>query len=245
MPEQGQRCGCRPVRAALLVLAVLMVAGCGRAAREIPATPAEARHDPALTLERFAAAAHDRDVEGLWTLLSAPARTRLGPTLADFRRRAPEIERRVGSFTSADGYATILSEPLGDGVAAAAVARSAAAGREGPHAYAATLRLEGGSWRIELGGSLRLRALLPEPGRTARLPFPQLALEIRARKPIVASALWLDGVAFSAQSGGVNDHWITIWGRPGAPLEPGQHFVVGFAQTASDLAALAWSFDVG
>lgn len=231
-----------------LVLAALILSGCGRSVSQparTEATGPDRRTDPAGTLQLFTAAARDRDVRALWELLSARTRVRLGPTLADFERRAPDIERSVGSFTSGNRYETILSEPLDADFGVAAVARSAGPGPKGPDAFAASLRLERGAWRIELGGSLRLRALLPEPGATVTLSLPQIALEGRSRTTIVAGALWLDGVAFAAESGGVNDHWLTLWGRAGVPLEPGQHFVVGFARTERDIAAFAWSFFVG
>lgn len=232
----------------LLAVAVLAAAGCGGSAstqRQSTATGPAARNDPAATLERFAEAARERNVGALWQLLSLRTRARLGPTLTDFHRRAGGVERLAGGFTIKDGYATILSEPLGGGSAVAAVGRSARRGSSGPDAFATALRFERGAWRVELGGPLRLRPLLPEPGKTIRTSFPQVALEIRSRTPIAEGGLWLDGVAFSAESGGVNNRWVTIWGRTGVPPEPGEHFVVGFARAGHAGAAVAWSFTVG
>jgi hypothetical protein len=225
----------------------MAAAGCGGAVstkRERAKTEPASPNDPATTLERFAEAARGRNTDALWQLLSLRTRAKLGPTLAAFRRRAAAIEGRAGVFRLADGYSPLLSESLGGGAAVAAVARSGHPRLSGHDAYATALRFERGAWRVVLGAPLRLRGLLPEPGKTTANPLPQLALEIRSVTPIAQGGLWLDGVAFSAQSGGVNDRWITIWGRAGVTLAPGEHFVVGFARAGHDSAAVAWSFVV-
>src|SRR5438128_995508 len=122
LPRSGSPAGAFRFAPLLLTAGALLTTGCGGAAA--PRAGQATRESPASTLDHFPEAARDRNADVMWRLLSLRTRARLGPTLADFRRRATGLERLAGAFTTRAGYAAILSEPLGQRVAVAAVARS-------------------------------------------------------------------------------------------------------------------------
>ena len=111
-------------------------------------------------------------------------------------------------------------------------------------AYAVAERLQGGTWLAEIAGPVALTALGPRPRGTAA-PIPQVAFEIKAPKPIVDTALWVDGKPIDTKGGGPSSTYISIYGAPATPLMQGRHVAVAFARAGTNASALAWWFTVG
>src|SRR4051794_9204424 len=144
-------------RAAVATLAVAaLVAGCGGKSKpqsiQPPIKTAPAGPDPRQRgMKAFVAAARRGDAKALWALLSTPGQQRLGPFSRFRSATALELGEGVGSFARST-YKEVVSERVTDrfGVVAIAGFRTAEGTREYA-AYAAALRLERGSWRVELG----------------------------------------------------------------------------------------------
>lgn len=225
-------------RLALALLgATLAASGAAGAGSPRPGTPGQ-------TLVRFVQAADASDAAGMWALLSASTRARLGPTLAGFRSgAAARLAHSVGSFERRS-LRTILSEQLSGSVGVAAVAGGRTArGRKEYAAYGSALRLERGVWKLELGGSLTLRPLDPEPGARKRTVL-QIVSEISAGTRIEDAALWLDGRALPGRASGVSPTDVTVFTTLAAPAGPGRHTVVAFAHAGPAVTARAWAFTV-
>jgi hypothetical protein len=200
-----------------------------------PALPGDA-------LVRFMAAARAANAEAMWELLSEPTRARLGPALADFRKgAAPRLHRDVGSFLKGRS-SLFLAEPITQEFAVAAVrGRRWKEGRQENAAYAAALRLEGSRWKLELGGPIRLRALVPDPGEVQH-ETARLAAEVKAEATVVEGGLWLDGLGLPGQAGGVDDRTLSMFTDFVHGLAHGPHAAVAFASTDENASALAWMF---
>ena len=98
-------------RVLVLVLGLVLAAvaaGCGGGGGNSAAPPTTTTTGPARpkdpgtdALRRALKAVRSGDRVALWGLLSQPSRRRLGPTLAEFRRRgAPQVERSLRYFTT-------------------------------------------------------------------------------------------------------------------------------------------------
>jgi hypothetical protein len=175
----------------------------------------------------------------MWMFLSERSRRQLGPSLDRFRgRSAARLRHEARPFGSRARIA--FSQPLGGGVAVAAVAVGAGKRRE---VYAVPLRFARGAWHVEVGDPLRIRILFPDPGASVESPTPGLVAEIDARAPIVDGELWLDGHPFDFKSGGRTNRRITMYGHATpAAAPPGYHFAIAFAQAGYSVAAVAWTF---
>ncbi len=238
-------------RALLGSVLALAVAGCGGGGSRATEAPPETTAAPATPVApapppapgpvftRFVEAAGAGRADAMWALLSRPSRNRLGPTKASFRRGAAlGLERRVGSLARG-GYRLIVAEQVTDMFAAAAIE-----GTKGRGAYAAALRLEGGAWKLELSGPVRLRALIPFSDRAATAQ-PQVAVGIVADADITGALLWVDGKSFAGGGGGTDPRHATAYGRPAERLARGRHLAVAFANTGISASATAWTFSVG
>jgi hypothetical protein len=124
----------RIVEALILVVASVAVSACGASERQEAGTPAT-------IFARFAEAAAARDIDGMWELLSERTKARI--TRAEFARHASALHEREGAVASGR---VVLNVRIGDGLAVAALA-----GGEGePGSRASVLRLEEGTWRVQL-----------------------------------------------------------------------------------------------
>jgi hypothetical protein len=229
----------------LAAAAVLLLAGCAGDANEAeasnpPSPPAEVdellaeveRARPGAALLDFVRAGARGDERRMWQRLSAPTRSRLGPTLAGFRGEAARsLEEELQALGRR--HELILSQTIAPPFAVAAV-------RRGFRVFAAALRFEDGLWRVELNAPLQVLPLRPRPGEVVRRRT-QLAAEVKAGTPIIEAGIWLDGVAFPTRGGGPTSNALTMFGES-APLSPGAHTVIAFASTAAHAAANAWSF---
>ena len=239
------------MRTAALLAAALAVACTGCASQDertdsvaasspVPASARlDDRSDPGRALEAFAAAAHERNAEAMWALLSRPSRMRLGPSLEEFRHAAAtRLQRTVGRVGGPSSQ-LVLAVRITTRWAVAAAERARL-----PYAvYAAALRREGGAWKLELADPLRVRALRPEPAERLARAHGMVAAEFKAQGAIAEAGVWLDGQAIPTRGGGPTPAYLTAYGDSG-PLEPGRHSVVAFASTNRHAAALAWMFHI-
>jgi hypothetical protein len=223
-----------------LGLSVAVVAvGCGGeegdgATSTQTTTVASASQDPGLDAVRQmirAVGSHDR--VALWGLLSAPARRGLGPTLPAFRRRGGrELERRLRYF-AAHPYRMVVSERITGRFGLIAIA-------SGRIAFAAPLRLEHGTWKLEPGrGPLAIRAIGPEQGSVGRVR--QIAYEVTGTPEGATAVLYVDGVTLLSKEAATTKT-ATVYSNLDAPLTPGLHNTVAFATHGDAAVAKAWTF---
>jgi hypothetical protein len=192
-------------------------------------------------LERFVAAAGNRDVETMWALLSEASREELGPTVEDFAAEYAEgFQSGLGSFAGS-GYQVVLAEETESGWGVAAVAgERERSGEKEYAAYAAAFSNDGSGWRIELGAPLAVRVDSPPAVTSDRAPPIRVAVEGDA--PIEEAGVWLDGEPLPATPGGQAGE-LTITGEPRA-LSPGRHVVVVFGRSGERAVAGAFPFTV-
>jgi hypothetical protein len=199
---------------------------------------------PGPTLAEFVAAARSGDDETMWALLSTPTRERLGPTPAKFRRgEGRRLRTNLGSFIEGRSAIFLNEQVSADFAVAAFGGRQAVGGKDRRGVFAAALRYEEGEWRVELGGPVKLEALVPDPGMVEN-ENSQVAAGVVADAAILEGGLWLDGEAVGGESGGTDDRHITFFSDPVTDLERGPHAAIAFASTAHDASALAWLFSV-
>jgi hypothetical protein len=98
-----------------------------------------------------------------------------------------------------------------------------------------------GTWKPDRSGAVKIAILGPH-GKVARTP--QVAVELRATKPLIESGMWVDGNELVAKGGGLTPQRGTIYGAPGSPLAPGKHVAVAYGRTAAHGTAVAWTFTV-
>jgi hypothetical protein len=214
--------------AALLVCAAAL-AGCGSTE---PSPPEKKPPPPAVT--RRAAGPGDVLLELLHAARLRDA-TRAGTFVTAASRRRLHIARLAAEGRQLVGAKIILSERVEWPWAVAAV-------RRGNHVFAAAVRWERGSWRVELGDAIRLRPILPFPHTVALSADPQIAAEAKAATALIGMGLWLDGLAFSVEARGPRPSYATAFGRVGRDLSPGVHVVVAFARAGAGAVATAWTF---
>ena len=235
-----------------LALAVVSVAvlgsGCGSAETMPsvaldagqPGTPATA---PAQVVRRFVEAASRGDDAEMWALLSRPTRASIGPTFGAFAYgTAPNITKSLVDFRPSG---VLVSRQLDDRWAIGAL-RGRYEPEDGepiPGAYAAALRRERGTWRLELDG-LVIARLRPQPLEQAS-DRPELRAEAEGGASVDRMLLWVDGRAASPRAYDTSPFSRQVDGRLRDPLPAGDHAAVVFAATRNTADALAWTFEVG
>jgi hypothetical protein len=232
------------VAAALAIVALTaLVAGCGGKSKpesiQPPITTAPEGEDRGkVVVDALVRAAGARDAEALWELLSTPSRQRLGPFERFRGTAAAKLSEDLGGL-SRGPYRQMVSERVTDNFGIVALANASGT-------YAAALRLEGGSWRVELGGPVHIEPLGIVNASTAE-PVVQVAAEIRtsATPPDLETAVaWLDGLSLDqAQLHGTAKS-ATLFANLVSPVRSGRHTVVAFAGGAKDASAVAWTFSV-
>jgi hypothetical protein len=180
----------------------------------------------------------------MWGLLSAPTQASLGPSLDRFRwSAARDLQKAAGRF--AGEPERVLARALGPGWAVAAVAGEVEDddGEREPAAFAAALRREDGSWRLELDGIFFV-GHAPHP--LAELGNDEPVLEVFAQSSarIARMVLWLGGEPVGARITRPMPFTGAIAARAASPLPPGVHVLTVFAATEDTAAAQAWPFEV-
>jgi hypothetical protein len=240
--------------APLLLLVLLLAAGCGRGAETAgedgarAAAPAPGEHGvadegPGEVLLRFVRAARERDADATLALLSEETRASIAPEPDRFPDDAgARLEREFARLT---GERVTLSRRLDDrlGVAAIAGRRPPREGAEPEEwAYAAALLREGGRWRVELGG---LVVGGVSPGWLAEAEA-DTALRARAEAAAEVERMlaWVDGEPLAGTVTSDLRFTAQIEGRPPRPLAPGLHRAVVLAVAGDTAGAVAWPFVV-
>lgn len=227
--------------AALALAAALFAAAAGAGAA---AAAPRADGSPGGVLRQFVEAAGKGDASTMWSLLSARSRQRLGPDFGRFRKgSAAELNRGVGTFARSSGFTVALSTELSTTWAVAVITGSRSAnGQKEAGAYGVALRGEGGGWRLELDGPVKLRILGPDPGEIVVQPEPQFAVEVKATDDILGGVLYADGKALTSNAGGLGPKNVTIYAPATIVKKRGVHFGAAIAATATDASAVAWTF---
>jgi hypothetical protein len=206
-----------------------------------PATTAPVADPGRDAIAAFVTAARAGRAQAMWRMLSTSSRERLGPMLADFRDgAAADLTEGVGSYRR---FHTIVSERVTPelGVVAIDGLRNVAGAQE-RGIYAAVLRLEGTSWKIELGGPVRIRAIGPDPGAHERV-VAQVAAAVQGPPGNGTAVMYVDGQTVSPTvAGTASDSTLYANFEPG--LDKGRHTVVVFASAGREASAVAWAFTV-
>ena len=98
-----------------------------------------------------------------------------------------------------------------------------------------------GVWHPDRSGAVKIAILGPH-GKAAKIP--QVAVELRAHKPLIESGMWVDGRELVVKGGGLTPERGTIYGAPGTSLAPGTHVAVAYGRTDTHATAVAWTFTV-
>jgi hypothetical protein len=233
------------VRPALLIAAVVLLAGCGggkSAGTTAPATNAPpvttTSGDPGKDLvEAFVAAAAAGHTDAIWGMLSTPSRQRLGGTAAEFARGAgARLRDGVGLFRDVK---TIVSERITPEFGIVAIDGRQDGKRS---VYAVPLRLEGTKWKLELGGPVDVRPIGPDPG--AREPIvAQIAAAVTGPGGSGTAVMYLDGHTENPQVVGTASN-ATMYANFEPALDLGRHTAVVFASDGRNAGATAWAFTV-
>lgn len=218
-----------PVSRSLGFFAAALLALGGGAA----AAPAPDEGLRAVALERLVQAAWANDEPAMWASLSRLSKRRLGPTLADFRRRGARGVR--DALAPLASHRVILDTAVEPRLGVVAIANRS-------QAFAAPVRQEAGAWKVELLPGFTVEAVRPLPGERI-VRRTQLAAEVVAPGKIVEAAVWFDGRLFDARLyRSPNGTRMSMWGEAPQPLRSGRHTVVAFASTRGAASANAWTF---
>jgi hypothetical protein len=230
------------VRRFLPLLLVVLLAGCGggdKAAQTTSATTASttttAAPDPGKdAVDALLAAAAGGRTEAIWHMLSTASKDRLGPTLGEFKSGAGgELADSLGSFRNPK---VIVSERTTPEFGIVAI-DGHQNGRKA--VYAVPLRLEGTTWKLELGGPVKIRVLGPQPG--SRGLVAQIAAAVSGPGGAGTAVMYLDGHTENPTVAGTSGN-STLYANFDQPLDPGRHTVVIFASDGRNAAATAWAF---
>jgi hypothetical protein len=221
----------KPGVIAILAFAVVLAA-CGEknASSTKPTPPPDIRRE---VMSAFVGAVTAGDAEQAWSLLSKPSQRRVGPATTAFAKDAlPRLRRTLVPF-SQGRLPVEVSENIDNRFGILALSR-------GAHAWATPMRREGGTWRVELPGRLRLAVLGPPPGSRGKFS-KQIGVESHGPGGAGLAVLYLDGVTLDPRvySGPKS---ATIFANFANALEPGRHTAVAFVSTGSSAAARAWTF---
>ena len=239
-------------RLSLSLVGVVLVAGCGGGksaappttdempAAPPPATTTEASADPGrAAIQAFVAAAHGGKAEAMWNMLSTASQRRLGPTLAGFRARASKrLAEDIGSFGR---YKVIVSERITPEFGVVAIdGPRVVQGKCVRDVYAAALRLEGDTWKLELDSPVHVRAVGPDPGAHEDV-VAQIAAAVSGEGGAGSAVLYVDGLTENPKvySTATNSTLVVNF-EPA--LDPGRHTVVAFGNVGRDASATGWWF---
>jgi hypothetical protein len=230
------------VRRLLLLVLVLALAGCGGG--DDHAQPTTIRLQPApadpgkAAVEAALAAAAAGKTDQLWGMLSTPTRRRLGPTLGRFRTGAGgKLADRLGSLRNPR---VIVSERITPEFGVVAVDGR----RDGKRTVEAfPLRLDGTSWKLELGGPVRIRPIGPLPGKHEPV-VAQIAAAVTGPGGSGTAVMYLDGHTENPKVAGTSSN-ATLYANFEPALDPGRHTVVVFASDGQEAGATAWDFTAG
>lgn len=224
------------------LLLVLVLAACGGGTDQVQSTTIRLQPAPADpgkdAVEAAVGAAAAGKTDQLWAMLSTRSKQRLGPTLRRFENGAgAELVARFGSLRDPK---VIVSERITPEFGVVAVDGR----RNGKRVVdAVPLRLEGTSWRLELGGPVKIRPIGPLPG-THEPVVAQIAAAVTGPGGTGTAVMYLDGHTENPKVAGTSSN-STLYANFDPPLDPGRHTVVVFANDGRDAGATAWDFTAG
>jgi hypothetical protein len=229
------------VRRLLPLVLVLALAACGggKSAQTTSIRLQPAPADPGKdAVNGLLEAAADGRTDALWGMLSAASKRRLGPTLGEFRSGAGgELADDLGGFRDAK---VIVSERITPELGIVAVDGR----RNGKRSvYAVPLRLEGTTWKLELGSPVKVRAIGPLPGKHEPV-VAQIAAAVTGPGGSGTAVMYLDGHTENPKVAGTSSN-ATLYANFEPALDPGRHTVVVFASDGGDAGATAWDFTAG
>jgi len=197
-----------------------------------PADPGKAAVQAAL------AAAAAGKTDELWRMLSTRSKHRLGPKLRKFENGAADgLADRFGSLRNAK---VIVSERITPEFGIVAVDGR----RNGKRAVdAVPLRLEGTSWKLELGSPVKIRPIGPLPGKHEPV-VAQIAAAVTGPGGTGTAVMYLDGHTENPKVAGTSSN-ATMYANFDPALDPGRHTVVVFASDGGEAGATAWDFTAG
>jgi hypothetical protein len=227
-------------RAVLVLVAVLLVAGCGGGKKAV--TTVETVKLPTTTtsgdpgkdaIGAFVAAAKAGKLDAMWGMLSSESKQRVGPTLGEFKSGAGgELADTLAGFGD---YKVIVSERLTPEFGIVGI-------DDGKQVYAVPLRLEGTDWRVELGSPVKIRPLGPLPGKTEDV-VAQIGAAVEGPGGEVNVVMYRDGATEQPQVRGTATD-VTTFANFDPALPAGRHSVVVAATEGREAGATAWVFTV-
>jgi hypothetical protein len=229
------------VRRLLPLVLVLVLAACGGGDDQAQPTTIRLQPPPEdpgkAAVEAAVAAAAAGRTDRLWSMLSTRSKQRLGPTLRRFEGGAGgELADRLGSLRERK---VIVSERITPGFGIVAIDGR----RNGKRSVdAVPLRLEGTSWRLELGSLVKIRPIGPLPGKQEPV-VAQIAAAVTGPGGSGTAVMYLDGHTENPKVAGTASD-ATLYANFEPPLDPGRHTVVVFASDGGDAGATAWDFTV-
>jgi hypothetical protein len=173
----------------------------------------------------FVAAAKRQDGP-MWGMLSSEAKSRVGPTLGEFKSgTGGELADSLSGFGD---YKVIVSERLTPEFGIVAI-------DDGKQVYAVPLRLEGTRWKVELGSPVQIRPLGPLPGATEPV-VAQIGAAVKGPGGDVNVVLYRDGATEQPQvRGSATD--VTTFANFDPALPAGRHTVVVAATEGREAGA--------
>ena len=227
-------------RAVLVLVAVLLVAGCGGGKKAV--TTVETVKLPTTTtsgdpgkdaIGAFVSAAKAWKLGAMWGMLSSESKQRVGPTLGEFKSGAGgELADTLAGFGD---YKVIVSERLTPEFGIVGI-------DDGKQVYAVPLRLEGTDWRVELGSPVKIRPLGPLPGKTEDV-VAQIGAAVEGPGGEVNVVMYRDGATEQPQVRGTATD-VTTFANFDPALPGGRHSVVVAATEGREAGATAWVFTV-
>jgi hypothetical protein len=225
----------------LVLVLVLGLVACGgdknAQTTSIRLQPAPADPGKAAVQAALAAAAAGKTDE-LWRMLSTRSKHRLGPTLRKFENGAADgLADRFGSLRNAK---VIVSERITPEFGIVAVDGRRNGKRD---VDAVPLRLEGTSWKLELGSPVKIRPIGPLPGKHEPV-VAQIAAAVTGPGGTGTAVMYLDGHTENPKVAGTSSN-ATMYANFDPALDPGRHTVVVFASDGGEAGATAWDFTAG
>jgi hypothetical protein len=212
-------------RAALLLLAAVLLAGCGGSKKS-----ADPGRD---AIDALVQAARQGDEGKLWSLVSDGTRARLKTKQAV----AALVERKLKPFYK-DDYRTVVSRLITNEYGVTAIANGRAI-------VAIPLRKTGSKLRAELGTRLRVDPTGPLPKVYSEPPPAQVAVEGKGGfGELTAAIIWLDGGTRPDEHLAGDAAGATVFVNYPQQFRPGRHSVVALLATLNEAAATAWRFTV-
>jgi hypothetical protein len=108
--------------------------------------------------------------------------------------------------------------------------------------YAAPLRLEGTTWKLELGGPVQIRPLGPLPGKTEDV-VAQIGAAVEGPGGDANVLVYRDGATEQPQVRGSTTN-VTTFVNFDQGLAPGRHTAIVAATEGREAGATAWDFFV-